>query len=292
MIFGGTHIMLAYRGGSKQESTSEPAAEILKILEHPKNMSILDRFSLNKQTALVTGGGRGIGAALAHALAEAGSDVAVADLNLAAAEQTAERLKAVGVRSMAVEVDVTKAEQVILMVDRVVSTWGRLDIAVNSAGIASRSRAEDLDEEAWDAVVGVDLKGIYLCTREEGRAMLAGDSGSIINIASMSGRIVNRPQLHSHYNAAKAGVIQYSRSCAAEWADRGVRVNTLSPGHTITPMTEKALPEMGPIWAANTPMGRLATPDDLVGAAVFLASAASAYITGHDLVVDGGYTLW
>ncbi len=255
-------------------------------------MAILERFSLNTRTALVTGGGSGIGAALAHALAEAGADVAVADFNLATAQQTAADLAALGVRSLAIQVDVTVADQVAQMVDTAISAWSHLDVAVNSAGIANRSRAEELTEDAWDAVLGVDLKGIYLCTRQEGQAMLARGSGSIINVASMSGRIVNRPQLHSHYNAAKAGVIQYSRSCAAEWADRGVRVNTLSPGHTVTPMTQKALPEMGPIWAANTPMGRLATPDDLVGAAVFLASAASAYVTGHDLVVDGGYTLW
>ena len=255
-------------------------------------MAILDRFSLNNRTALVTGGGSGIGAALAQALAQAGADVAVADLDLATAERSAEELTALGVRSLAVQVDVTQADQVKRMVATVIEAWGRLDVAVNSAGIASRSRAEDLTEDAWDAVVGVNLKGIYLCTQSEGRAMLANGSGSIINVASMSGRIVNRPQLHSHYNAAKAGVIQYSRSCAAEWADRGVRVNTLSPGHTITPMTEKAVPDMGAVWIANTPMGRLATPDDLVGAVVFLASDASGYVTGHDLVVDGGYTLW
>lgn len=122
--------------------------------------------------------------------------------------------------------------------------------------------------------------------------MLAQGAGSIINIASMSGQIVNRPQLHAHYNAAKAGVIQYTRSCAAEWAGRGVRVNTLSPGHTRTPMTAAAEPEMGPTWLSNTPMGRLGTPEDLQGATIYLASAASAYVTGHDLVVDGGYTLW
>jgi len=180
-------------------------------------MSILNSFSLENKTALVTGGGRGIGAALAQALAEAGADVAIADLELSIAEDTAEELKALGVRSLAIEVDVTNAEQVKGMVEEVTSAWGRLDIAVNSAGIANQSRAEDLSEDAWDAVVGVDLKGIYLSTREEGRVMLAQGSGSIINIASMSGQIVNRPQLHSHYNAAKAGVIQYTRSCAAEW---------------------------------------------------------------------------
>ena len=255
-------------------------------------MSILNSFSLENKTALVTGGGRGIGAALAQALAEAGADVAIADLELSIAEDTAEELKALGVRSLAIEVDVTNAEQVKGMVEEVTSAWGRLDIAVNSAGIANQSRAEDLSEDAWDAVVGVDLKGIYLSTREEGRVMLAQGSGSIINIASMSGQIVNRPQLHSHYNAAKAGVIQYTRSCAAEWASRGVRVNSLSPGHTRSPMTAEAIPEMGEVWLSNTPMGRLGTPEDLQGATLFLASAASAYVTGHDLVVDGGYTLW
>ena len=255
-------------------------------------MSILERFSLINQTALVTGGGRGIGATLARALAEAGADVAVADLDMATAEQTAESLLTLGVRTLATPVDVTNAAQVQQMVDTVVTAWGKLDVAVNCAGIANRSPAEDLTEEAWDAVVGVDLKGIYLCTRAAGQVMLAAGRGSIINIASMSGQIVNRPQLHSHYNAAKAGVIQYTRSCAAEWADRGVRVNSLSPGHTVTPMTKAALPEMGPVWISNTPMKRLGTPDDLQGATIFLASAASAYVTGHDLVVDGGYTLW
>jgi sorbose reductase len=255
-------------------------------------MSILDRFSLQNRTALVTGGGRGIGAALAQALAEAGADVAIADLDLATAQETAASLTALGLRSLAIQVDVTDAADVRRMVETVVAAWGRLDVAVNSAGVANRSPAEDLTEEAWDFVVDIDLKGIYLCTREEGRAMLALGAGSIINIASMSGQIVNRPQLHAHYNAAKAGVIQYTRSCAAEWAGRGVRVNSLSPGHTRTPMTAEAEPEMGPTWLSNTPMGRLGTPEDLQGATIYLASAASAYVTGHDLVVDGGYTLW
>jgi NAD(P)-dependent dehydrogenase (short-subunit alcohol dehydrogenase family) len=255
-------------------------------------MAILDRFSLAQHTALVTGGGRGIGASLALGLAEAGAAVAVADLDLETAEQTAHQLSTLGVRSLAIQVDVTKAEHVARMVAAVIKTWGQLDVAVNSAGIARRSPAEDLPEDDWDAVVGIDLKGIYLCTKAQGRVMLAQGSGSIINVASMSGQIVNRPQLHSHYNAAKAGVIQYSRSCAAEWAERGVRVNTLSPGHTRTPMTAEAVPEMGEQWLANTPMRRLGTPDDLQGATLFLASAASAYVTGHDLVVDGGYTLW
>ena len=255
-------------------------------------MSILDRFSLKGRTALVTGGGRGIGAKLAFALAEAGADVAIADLDLSTAQETSEALKKLGIRSLATQVEVTHAASVTAMVERVVSAWGRVDIAVNSAGVARRSPAEEMSEEDWDFVVDIDLKGIFLSTREEAKVMLKQGSGSIINIASMSGQIVNRPQLHAHYNAAKAGVIQYSRSCAAEWAARGVRVNTLSPGHTISPMTAAAMDTMSETWLSNTPMGRLGQTEDLQGATVFLASDASSYVTGHDLVVDGGYTLW
>ncbi|MCE2489139.1 MAG: SDR family oxidoreductase [Anaerolineae bacterium] len=255
-------------------------------------MGVGERFSLRGQSALVTGGGSGIGACLAAALAEAGANVALADRDLDKAQQVARQLEKQGVATLAIEVDVTQADQVQRMVDQVLDAWGQLDVAVNSAGVATRARAEELEEDDWDQVVGIDLKGIYLSTRAEGRAMLARGSGSIINIASMSGQIVNRPQLHSHYNAAKAGVIQYSRSCAAEWAARGIRVNCISPGHTVTPMTEFAIPIMGDEWVSNTPMGRVGTPEDLQGAVLYLASAASAYVTGHDLVVDGGYTLW
>jgi NAD(P)-dependent dehydrogenase (short-subunit alcohol dehydrogenase family) len=255
-------------------------------------MSILDRFSLKGFAALVTGGGRGIGASLAFALAEAGADVAIADLDPATAAETSEAIKKLGVRSLAVQVEVTRADSVTAMVESVINAWGRLDVAVNSAGVAKRSPAEDMSEEDWDFVVDIDLKGIFLSTREEAKAMLKQGSGSIINIASMSGQIVNRPQQHAHYNAAKAGVIQYSRTCAAEWANRGVRVNTLSPGHTISPMTAGSMETMSATWLSNTPMGRLGKPEDLQGAVVYLASDASSYVTGHDLVVDGGYTLW
>ena len=255
-------------------------------------MAVGERFSLVGQSALVTGGASGIGACLAAALAEAGANVALADRHLEMAQDVARQLAAQGVATLAIDVDVTRADQVQRMVDQVLDAWGQLDVAVNSAGVATRARAEELEEDDWDHVVGIDLKGIYLSTRAEGRAMLARGRGSIINIASMSGQIVNRPQLHSHYNAAKAGVIQYSRSCAAEWAARGVRVNCISPGHTVSPMTVEAIPVMGDEWVSNTPMGRVGTPEDLQGAVLYLASAASAYVTGHDLVVDGGYTLW
>jgi len=255
-------------------------------------MGILDRFSLSGRTALVTGGAQGIGRALAQALAEAGADVAIADRSTEGAAQAAAELQALGVRSLAVTVDVTDSAQVTAMVDAVVAEWGGLDVAVHCAGIARRSPAESIPEADWDAILGVNLKGVFLCSQAAGRVMLAQGRGSIVNIASMSARIVNRPQQHAHYNASKAGVVQLTRTMAAEWASRGVRVNSLSPGHTLTPMTERGVGADGPVWTSNTPMGRLGDPADLQGAVVYLASDASAYVTGHDLVVDGGYTLW
>lgn len=255
-------------------------------------MPILDRFSLAGRTALVTGGARGIGQALAQALAEAGAAVAIADRNAEGAATAAAELQALGVRALALPLDVTDAGQVNAAVQSILAEWGRLDVAVNAAGIAIRSPAESIPEADWDAILGVNLKGVFLCCQAEGRAMLAQGSGSIVNIASMSARIVNRPQQHAHYNASKAGVVQLTRTMAAEWSSRGVRVNSLSPGHTLTPMTARGVATDGPVWAANTPMGRLGDPADLQGAVVFLASDASAYVTGHDLVVDGGYTLW
>lgn len=255
-------------------------------------MGILDRFSLAGRTALVTGAGSGIGKAYALALAEAGADVAAVDMNAETAQATAAEIAERGVRSLALTVDVTKAEQVQGMVDAVVAAWGKLDIAVNNAGITRRGAAEDLSEADWDTVIDVDLKSVFLCCQAEGRHMLARGYGKIINTASMSARIINRPQKQSNYASAKAGVVHLTHTLATEWASRGVRVNSISPGHAITPMTARARETMADVWISNTPMGRLAEPSDLQGAVVFLASEASDYMTGHDLVIDGGYTLW
>lgn len=259
-------------------------------------MSVLDRFRLDGRVALVTGGGRGIGRALGQALQEAGAQVAVADIDgdsaaRAVAELAAAELAA-GDDSLGLQVDVTRADEVGRMVDAVLERYGRLDIAVNNAGIARRGYAEEMTEAVWDAVIDVNLKGVFLCCQAEGRAMLTAGRGVIVNVASISAQIVNRPQPQVNYNAAKAGVVQVTRSCAAEWASRGVRVNCISPGHTVTPMTAPALDDMGDVWRGNTPAGRLGEPADLQGAVVYLASDAAAYVTGHDLVVDGGYTIW
>jgi NAD(P)-dependent dehydrogenase (short-subunit alcohol dehydrogenase family) len=255
-------------------------------------MSILDSFALTNRKALVTGGGSGIGQAIAIAIAQAGGDVAIADLNPAAAAETCEQIEALGRRTLALVADVTAKDQVENAVDTVLTSWNQLDIGVNSAGIAIRGQIEEISEADWDQVLDIDLKAVFLCCQAEGRAMLQRESGSIINIVSISSHIVNRPQLHGHYNTAKAGAYQLTRVCAAEWAGRGIRVNSISPGHTLTPMTAHATDEMESTWLANTPMGRLGAPADYQGAAVFLASNASAYMTGHDLVIDGGYTLW
>lgn len=255
-------------------------------------MGILDRFSLKGRTALVTGAGRGIGYALAQALAEAGADVACVDLDGDSARQAAETLARLGVRALGLRADVTRKDEVAAMVAAVVERWGRLDIGVNNAGIARGGRAEELSEEAWDAVLDVNLKAVFLCCQAEAQVMLSQGYGKIINTASMSATIVNRPQCQANYNAAKAGVVHLTRSCAAEWASRGVRVNCISPGHTVTPMTQDMGEDVRAIWRSNTPMGRLGDPVDLQGAVVYLASEASDYVTGHDLIIDGGYVLW
>ena len=194
--------------------------------------------------------------------------------------------------AVGIQTDVTRKAEVTAMVAAVVERWGRLDIGVNNAGIAQGGPAEELSEEDWDAVLEVNLKAVFLCCQAEARVMLPRGYGKIINTASMSATIVNRPQCQANYNAAKAGVVQLTRSCAAEWAARGVRVNCISPGHTITPMTQGMPEHVRAIWRSNTPMGRLGDPSDLQGAVVYLASDASDYVTGHDLIIDGGYVLW
>ncbi|MEA3407781.1 MAG: SDR family oxidoreductase [Chloroflexota bacterium] len=254
-------------------------------------MSILDRFSLAGRTALVTGSGQGIGRAFALALAEAGADVAIVDINPDTAHAVAQEIQDIGVRSMALEVDVTQKDQVQEMMRQIVDIWGKLDIGVNNAGIGRWADAEAMSEEDWDAVVNVNLKGVFLCCQAEGQVMLKQGYGKIINTASMSAHIVNRPQNQVAYNASKAGVVHLTKSMAAEWAPRGVRVNCISPGYTRTALVDE-VGHLIPGWLEDIPMGRMAETSDLQGALIYLASEASDYVTGHDLVVDGGFTLW
>jgi len=263
----------------------------------PQSKPILERFRLNGRIALVTGAGQGIGRALAHALGEAGAKVAVVDMVTNTAESVVKELTAKRIESVAIKADVTQADQVASMVQTVVSKWGQLDIGVNNAGIGQWRDAETMTPDEWDRMLAINLKGVFLCCQAEGRVMLPRGYGKIINTASMSGSIVNTPQNQSAYNASKAGVIQLTRSLGAEWAGRGVRVNCISPGYTRTMLVDTLLdsPEgksMSQTWLAMTPMKRMAEVTDLQGGVVFLASGASDFVTGHDLVMDGGYSVW
>ncbi len=258
---------------------------------------VLDRFNLTGRVALVTGAGQGIGRAFAHALGEAGAAVAVADLVIERAENVAAELAEKGIESLAIAVDVTQASQVQAMIETITSRWDRLTIGVNNAGVADWTAAEEVSEDNWDRMNAVNLKGVFLCAQAEGRVMLDAGYGKIINTASMSASIVNTPQKQVVYNTTKAGVLHMTRSLAAEWAARGVRVNSISPGYTRTRLVDDLLQTpigqaMAPQWLSLTPMGRMAEVTDLQGAVVFLASEASDFMTGADMVIDGGYCLW
>lgn len=256
-------------------------------MKHP---SVKDLFSVEGQVAFVTGGGRGIGKVFCLALAEAGADVAVIDIDPETASQTAGEIEAMGRRALAIKADVTKPEEVENAVQRTVERFGRIDILVNNAGICIHENAENMTDEQWEAVMDVNLKGVFNCCRAVGRVMIKQGGGKIINVASMSALIVNRPQNQVAYNASKAGVVMLTKSLAVEWARYGIRVNAISPGYTLTEMTKK-VSHLFPVWKPMIPMGRLCEPEELRGALLFLASDASSYVTGHNLVVDGGYTL-
>jgi len=252
-------------------------------------VGIKEKLDLTGEAAIVTGAARGIGRAIALALAEFGADVAIFDIDGEGAERTAEEVEALGRRGLGLKVDVTKREEVEQGVRRVVEEFGKVDILVNNAGICINAPAEEMTEEQWDAVMDVNLRAVFICSQVVGREMIKRKKGSIVNIASMSGLIVNRPQPQVSYNASKAGVIALTRSLAVEWAKHGIRVNAISPGYIRTEIT-LSRSDLIPEWIPNIPMGRMGEPEEVAALAVFLASEASSYVTGANFVVDGGYT--
>ena len=252
--------------------------------------SMTEMFGLSGKKAFVTGGSVGIGKACATALAMAGADVAIVDIDAATGEKTAQEIRDMGVDSLCVECDVTSREQVQAMVAQVVEKFGRLDIAVNNAGIAILGGDEDLEQAAWDKVIAVNLTGAWLCAQAAAQQMIqqGAEGGKIINTASMSARIAN---CNASYDASKAGIVHMTRTLAAEWGRFNINVNCFSPSYLLTPMHASTPVEARQRIRELTPMGYMERPEDLYGTIVFLASNASNYVTGHDLLVDGGHTL-
>ena len=255
-------------------------------------MSVLSTFKLDGKTAIVTGGGQGLGRELAIGLAEAGADVVVVQRSLDVAEATAKDIRKLKKKSLALKVDVSKSGDVEKMVKRTCSEFGGIDILVNNAGVSGWYPAEDLELEEWNRVIGTNLTGVFLCCKYAGKVMIKQKRGSIINISSISGFIANHPQEQSHYNSSKGGVNTLTKCLAYEWAKYNVRVNAIAPGFIGTPMLKVAGEEYLKAWSSLNVQKRIGDPAELKGAAVFLASEAGSYITGHILVADGGYLIW
>ncbi|MBV8215482.1 MAG: SDR family oxidoreductase [Verrucomicrobia bacterium] len=244
---------------------------------------------LDGRVAVVTGGARGIGFESAKALRESGAKVVIVDINRDIGPKAAGELEADFLPA-----DLTKSDQVAQVAADIVAKHDRIDIAFNNAGISVSVPSEESSDEQWLQIINVNLNAVFFCCREFGKVMLKQGKGSIINTASMSGVISNVPQPQSAYNTSKAGVIMLTKSLAGEWAKRGVRVNSVSPGYIGTEMTKEGMSNTDwyKYWLDFTPMGRVGEPSEVAAAVLFLASDASSYFTGSNLIVDGGYTCW
>jgi NAD(P)-dependent dehydrogenase (short-subunit alcohol dehydrogenase family) len=255
----------------------------------------LDRFKLTGKIAVVTGAARGIGYAAVEALGEAGATVVLTDMNAELLQEATRELAAKGFNIDSEVLDVTDAERVQAVHDKIISRHGRVDVLVNNAGIAiSNHPAETMADAVWNKVIDVNLNGVFWCCRAFGKSMLERGAGSIVNVGSMSGFIVNRPQEQANYNASKAAVHHLTKSLAAEWGARGVRVNSVAPTYIDTEMNKYVYEdaEMFRHWVGGTPMNRLGRTDEVASVILFLASDAASLMTGSIVLADGGYVCW
>jgi NAD(P)-dependent dehydrogenase (short-subunit alcohol dehydrogenase family) len=250
-------------------------------------------FSLEGKTALITGGARGLGKAMAEALAQVGANIVIADMEAASAEKAADELATFGTKTLGLEVDVTNEAQVHKAIDRVVSDFKELNIVINNAGICQKIKVENQSLEDWKKTMDVNVNGVFLISKYAGKQMKAQGGGSIINIASMSSFIANT-EAQCAYNASKAAVAMMTKCMASEWVNDNIRVNAIAPGYMKTDMTKPIFAPGGELAHVldMVPMNRLGEPHELGGLAIYLASEASSFVTGSSFIVDGGYTIW
>jgi NAD(P)-dependent dehydrogenase (short-subunit alcohol dehydrogenase family) len=257
-------------------------------------MHVTDLFSLKGKTAIVTGGGRGLGEQIATAFAEAGANVVVCSRKVENCIEVSEKLKQLGVESFALKCDITNPEEVKHVVDSTVEKFGRIDILVNNSGATWGAPVEEMPLEAFRKVLNVNLVGTFLMSQTVGKIMIEQKAGKIINIASVAGLRGSNPDVMNTigYNTSKAGVINFTRDLAAKWGQHNIHVNAIAPGFFPTKMSNVILERYGEKILEGTPLGRYGTDKDIKGVALFLAAPASDFVTGETIVVDGGAITW